>query len=96
MNAAEVALALQVFPQAQVQLMDNLVRIALELLGAVLRQFGDRRLRRIPVARAVLVEIGSGTGQPPQGIAKDRWRLSRHDAAELHLPVLESRDERLS
>ena len=44
MDAAEVALALQVLAQAPVQLLYDLVRIALELFGAVFGKFGDRGL----------------------------------------------------
>jgi len=70
-DAAEVAFALQILAHAEVELMDDLVGIAFELLGTVFCQLGDGRLSRIPVARAVLIEIGSGTGQPPQGVAKN-------------------------
>ena len=90
MDAAEVARLAQVGSQALVQLLHHLVGIALELLGAVLRQLGDRGLGRVPVARAVLVEVGGRSGQPPQGIAEDRGRLARHHAAELHPPVLDA------
>ena len=80
----------QVRAQALVQLLHHLVGVALQLLGAVLGQLGDRGLRRIPVARAILVEIGGRARQPPQGIAKDRRRLAGHHAAELHPPVLDA------
>ena len=77
----------QVGAQALVELVHHLVGIAFQLLGAVLRQLGDRGLRRIPVARAVLIEVGGRSGQPPQGIAEDRRRLARHHAAELDPPI---------
>ena len=70
--------------------MHHLVGIALQLLGAVLRQLGDRGLRRVPVARAVLIEVRRRRGQPPQGIAEDRRRLARHHAAELDPPILKA------
>ena len=90
MDAAEVARLAQVGAQALVELLHHLVRIALELLGAVLRQLGDRGLRRVPVARAILIEVGRRAGEPPQRIAEDRRRLARHHAAELHPPILEA------
>ena len=80
----------QVGAQALLQLLHDLVRVALELLGAVLGQLGDRGLGRVPVARAVLVEVGGRRRQPPQGIAEDRRRLARHHAAELDPPVFEA------
>ena len=90
MDAAEVARLAQVGAQPLVELLHHLVGVALELLGAVLGQLGDRGLRRVPVARAVLVEVGRRAGQPAQRIAEDRRRLARHHAAELHPPVLEA------
>ena len=63
MDAAEVARPAQVFAQSPVQFVHDLVGIALQLLGAVFRQLGYRGLRRVPVARAVLIEIGSRCGQ---------------------------------
>ena len=90
MDAAEVAHVAQVGPEALVQLLHHLVGIALQLLGAVFRQLGDRGLRRVPVARAVLIEVGRRPGQTSQGIAEDRRRLARQHAAELDPPVLEA------
>ncbi len=89
MDAAEVALVAQIGSQAQFQLVPYLVGVAFQLLGTVFRQLGDRGLRRIPVARAVLIEVRRRRGQPPQGIAEDRRRLARHHAAELDPPILE-------
>ena len=80
----------QVGPQPLVQLGHDLVGVALQLLGAVLGQLGDRGLGRVPVARTVLVEVGGRRRQPAQGIAEDRRRLARHDAAELDPPVFEA------
>ena len=63
--------------------------IALELLGAVLGELGDRRLGGVPEARAVLVEVGRRRREPPQRVAEHGRRLARHHAAELHPPILE-------
>ncbi len=73
-----------------VELVHDLVGIALELLGAILGQLGDRRLGGVPVARAVLVEVGGGAGEPAQRIAEDGGRFAGHHAAELDAPVLEA------
>ena len=80
----------KVGPQAPVELEHHLVGIALQLLGAVLGQLGHRGLRRVPVARAVLVEVRRRPGQPSQRIAEDRRRLARQHAAELDPTVLEA------
>ena len=90
MDAREVAGLAQVGAQPLVQLLRHLVGIALELLGAVLGELGDRRLRRVPEARPVLVEVGRRRGEPPQRIAEHGRRLARHHAAELDAPVLEA------
>ncbi|EXI71444.1 MAG: hypothetical protein AW07_03673 [Candidatus Accumulibacter sp. SK-11] len=89
MNAREVALALQILAQALFDLLRHLVRIALGLLGAVFGQFGHRRLRRIPVMRSVLIEVGRRAGHPAQGVTKHRRRFARHRAAEFHAPILD-------
>jgi hypothetical protein len=88
MDAAEVARPAQIGPQPLIQLVHHLVRIALELLGAVLSELRDRGLRRVPVARAVLVEVGSGAGEPPERVAEDRGRFSGHHTTKLHSPIL--------
>ena len=89
MDAREVARLAQVGAQPLVQLLRHLVGIALELLGAVLGELGDRRLRGVPEARAVLVEVGRRRREPPQRVAEHGRRLARHHAAELDPPVLE-------
>ena len=70
--------------------MHHLVRVAFQLLGAVLGELGDRRLRGVPVARPVLIEVGGRCGQPPQGIAEHGRRLARHHAPELDAAVLQA------
>ncbi len=89
MDPAEVAHNAQICSQAPVQLLGDLVGIALELLGAILGQLGHRGLGRVPVAWAVLIKEGGRAGQPPQRIAKHRRRLPGHHAAQLHLPIFE-------
>ena len=60
--------------------------------GAVLRQARDAGLGRVPVALAVLVEVGGLVGQAPQGVAEGRRRLSPGcTQPSLMLPVLEAR-----
>ncbi len=90
MDPREVPGLAEVGPQPLVEFAGHLVGIALELLGAVLRELGDRRLGGVPEARAVLVEVGRGGREPPEGVAEDRGRLARHHAAELDPPVLEA------
>ena len=80
----------QIGAQPLVDLRHDRVGIALQLLGAVLGELGDGRLRRIPVARPILVEEGRCRAQPPQRIAEHRRRLARHDAAELDAPILDA------
>jgi len=53
MDAAEVARVSQIGSDALVQLLQHVVAIAFQLLGAVFRQLRDRGLRRIPVAWAM-------------------------------------------
>ena len=76
-DTAEIACLAQVGAQPLVELLHDLVRIAFKLFRAVLGELGDRGLRRIPIARAVLIEVGGGASEPPQRIAKDRRRLRR-------------------
>ena len=66
------------------------IRIAAQLLGAVLGQLRDRRPGVVPVAGAVLVEVGGPGGQPPEGVPEDGGRFARQDAAELDAPVFDS------
>jgi len=89
-DLAEVALPAQVGAQPLLdQLLDG-VGLAGELLGAVLGELGDRRLRRVPVAVAVLVEVRRGRRQPPQCVAEDRRRLAGRHAPELDAAVLDA------
>ena len=52
-------------------------------------QLRDGRLRVVPVARAVLVEVGRRRGEPPEGVPEDGRGLARQDAAEPDAAVLE-------
>src|ERR1700720_1932328 len=88
MDAAEIACPTQVFAQAPIQLMHYFVRIAFELLGSILRKLGDSGLRRIPIARAILVKIRGGASQPPQRVTKNCRRLARHYASEFYASIL--------
>src|SRR5208283_3793983 len=63
------------------------IRVALQLLCPVLGQLGNRGLGRVPVACAILVEIGGGGGEPSQGIAEHGGWLARHHASEPDSPV---------
>ena len=75
-DAAKVARSAQVSAQPLLDLGGDRVGIALELLGPILGELGDGRLRRVPVARAVLVEVGRRRAQTPQRVAEHR-RLTR-------------------
>ena len=90
MDAAKLAGRTQVGAQPLVDLLHDRVRVALELLGPILGELGDRRLGRVPVARAVLIEVGRRGAQAPQRIAEDGGRLARHDAAELDPAILDA------
>ena len=80
-DAAEVAGLAEVLPEALVQLIHDLVEIALQLLGAVIGQLGDGGLGGIPVTWSILVKISGGPGQPAQRITEDGRRLAGHHAA---------------
>src|SRR5690606_21358627 len=88
-HSTEVALLLEVLPEAAFYLARDRVRISPELFGPVLCHLRDGRLGRVPVARAVVVEVGSGGGEASERIAEGGGRLAGHDAAELDPPVLE-------
>ena len=89
MNAREIAVSPEIGAQPCIEFGGNLVRIALELLRAIFRQLRHRRLGPVPGARTILVEIGGGSGEPPQRVAEHLRRFARHDAAELHPSVLD-------
>ena len=89
MDTLEVARAAQIGAKPGAELLRHLVGVALQQLGAVLGQLGDGRLGRVPVPRAILIEVGRRAGQPPQRIAEHGRRLARHHAPKLHTAVLE-------
>ena len=88
-NAAEAARLAQRGAQPLPYRLGHAVRLAAQLLGAVLGQLRDGRPRVVPVAGAVLVQVGGGGSQPPQGVSEDRGPFAGEDAAELDAPVLE-------
>ena len=88
-NALEIASLLQILPQPLRDLLRHSVPVAPQLLSPVLGQVGHSRLGRIPVARAVPVQVGGAVGQPPQRVAKDGDGLARHGAAQLDAPVID-------
>src|SRR5690349_22995145 len=90
MYARELACLAEIRSQALFDLVNDLVALALELLGAVLGKLGDGWLRGIPIAVAILVQIRRGAGQAPQRIAEYRRRFAWHDAAQLHTAVLQA------
>jgi hypothetical protein len=87
MDTAEITDPAQVGTQALVKLLHNLVRIPLELFRAIIGQFSDRGLRRIPIARTIMVEIGGGTDEPTQRVSKDCGRFTWHHATELNSAI---------
>src|SRR5204862_4828216 len=89
-DVLEVAFLGQVGAQAAVELVDDFLRLTLQLFGAVFRQLGDGGLGGVPIARAVLVEVGGGASEPSQGICEDLGGFAGHDAAELHAALLEA------
>ena len=90
MHPVEVAHRAQIGSQALVEFVHHLVRVAFELLGAILGELGDRGLRGVPVAWPVLVEVGSRCRQSSQRIAEYGGRLARHHAAEFDTSILEA------
>src|SRR5208337_3490271 len=90
MDAGKIAAPLQIASQTGLQFRGDLVGIALELLGAVFGELGNRRLGREPGAGAVLIEIGRGSREPSQRVAEHGRRFPWPPAAELHTPVFES------
>jgi hypothetical protein len=89
-DALEVSGLPQVGAQPLVQLLRHLVGVALELLGTILGELRDRRLRRVPEARTILIEVRRRRREPPQRVAEHGRRLSRHHATELHAAILET------
>jgi hypothetical protein len=65
MHPIKVTLLGQIGTQALIKFVHHLIWIALELLGAVLGELGDRGLRRVPVAWPVLVEVCGRCCKPP-------------------------------
>ena len=64
--------------------------MAAQLFRPVLRQLGHRRLGGVPHPGGVLVQIGSGAGQPSQRVAEDcRW-LAGHHTTELYAAVVDA------
>src|SRR5690606_31329889 len=61
-----------------------------ELLSTVVRKFGDGRLRRIPVPRAVLIKVGCGTSESAKRVSENGRRFTRHHASKLDASILEA------
>jgi hypothetical protein len=57
-NEAELTGSAKVLTKLMFQFLRDLVGLALELLGPIFSELGDGRLGGVPVARAVLIEIG--------------------------------------
>ena len=90
MDAAEPAGFVQRGAQPDPDRLRHAIRVAAQLLGAVLGQLRDRRSCVVPVAGTVLVEVGGPGGQPPEGVPEDGGRFARQHAAELDAPVFDS------
>ena len=89
MDAAEAAAVAESRAEPIAGRLDHPVPVPAQLLGAVFGQLGDRGMGVIPVAGAILVEVGGRSRQSPQGIPEDGRRLPRQDAAQLDAPVFE-------
>jgi hypothetical protein len=89
-NAIEVALFLQGVSQAPLQFLHNLIGVALEQLGAILGEFRHGRLRRIPVAGGVLVQVGRRRSESSQRITEHGRGFTRHHTTELYTPIFDA------
>ena len=76
MDPAEIAALPGILIQTALDFFGHLVRIGLELFGAVVGQFGHGRLSVVPVARTVAVEISDLGAHAAQGIAEYGWRFN--------------------
>ena len=71
--------------QPSLNLINYLVRVLLR--RAVLGKTYHARLRRVPVASPVHVDVRGPVGQPPQGVAESGDGLSRLSAAQFDVEV---------
>jgi hypothetical protein len=70
MDSAELTGGTQIESQPAINLLHHRVRMPLQLLCAVIRELGDRRLCRVPVPIAVVIQIGGDPAQTSKGIAE--------------------------
>jgi hypothetical protein len=89
-DSAEVAGVAEVGAEAATEFEGDAVGVARERLGAVVGELGDGVPGGVPVARAVLVEVGGGAGKSSEGFAEDGGRLAGEDASELDPSVFEA------
>ena len=87
--ARKSPLVSQCAAQAFFQLGVDLVRVALQFGGAVLRQFGHRRLGRIPYPRTVLIQVCGFFRKMAQGVPENGGRFSGRHAAKFDPAVFE-------
>src|SRR4030067_365187 len=87
MNAMEITSLAQVEAQPFIEFLRNRVWVALKLFGAILSQFRNCRLSRVPIPNPILVEIGCCRTQSPQRVTEDSRLLSRHHAANPNAPA---------
>ena len=65
MHSFEVTRVAEIRPESRTELLHNLVGVALQLLGTILREFRDGWLYGVPVTRTILLEVRCRPGQPP-------------------------------
>ena len=90
MDLIEITPIFQVFPEPASNLLFYLVTVSPVLLGPALGEIGYCRLSRVPVARAILVQVSCLASQSPHRVTEYSGRLSRNDAPQLDPPVFDS------
>src|SRR6266511_4362520 len=87
MYTREISPVALLFAQMPLDLFEYGIRVLLH--GAVLGKPSDTRLGRVPVAASIDIEMRSLVGEPPQGVAENRYAFSGLRAAQFDLSVFE-------
>ena len=96
MDASEVAIPGRHLRESAFKLLLDLIGLILKPFGSVLRQLHHRRMRTIPIARTVLIEIRRGAGETAEGVAIDGWGLAREDAGQLDALIVDTAIRRVA